>query len=91
MTQVHRVKLQRDAQSLTRLADDVLPWALANGLVLSGGGVCPVALLPTPVPRKEFQKAKDLGLLFNTLVHTLSNNHEFITSSLRQCVAFFLS
>lgn len=40
--------------------------------------VAPFVLLPTPYPRREFEKALKLQPLINELVYSIANNHEFL-------------
>ena len=40
--------------------------------------VAPFVLLPSPFPRREFEKAIKLQPLINELVHKIACNHEFL-------------
>ncbi|TPX63011.1 glutathione synthase [Powellomyces hirtus] len=79
---------------LDELKTHAVDWALAHGLVVraptsSGASPAesavpavthaPVALFPSPFPRKLFEQALVLQPLFNELVDNVARDHEFLT------------
>lgn len=44
----------------------------------------PFALFPTPFPRNQFVKAQSVQLYFNTLMHRVRNDPEFLISNLSE-------
>lgn len=49
----------------------------------------PVTLMPTKFPAKEFQYALDIQNDFNKLIFNISNNHEFLKSTLKSISQFY--
>lgn len=46
----------------------------------------PFTLLPSSFPRKEFEKAKNIQLILNELIHNVAHDYEFLRSVLKQWV-----
>jgi glutathione synthase len=44
--------------------------------------MAPFFLLPTPFPRREFEKVYKLQPLINTLMHRVAHSHDFLQRSL---------
>ncbi|KAK9766737.1 Glutathione synthetase [Basidiobolus ranarum] len=76
---------------LEELKQVALDWAFAHGLVMRGpvdtqtglppaGEVinAPFALFPSPFPKHCFQEALELQPAMNQLLHTISEDHEFL-------------
>lgn len=43
----------------------------------------PVAVLPVPFPRESFETAKSVATIYNTLVDRVSQDDEYVESTLR--------
>lgn len=82
--------------SSKELQDTVLvaiDWALAHGLIVrptldkqstNNAAVthAPFALYPTPFPRKEFEKARNVQQPWNTLIHKMSQDDQLISETM---------
>ncbi|KAI8096912.1 glutathione synthetase [Halteromyces radiatus] len=73
---------------LNHIRAEAIDWALAHGLIVrpttekqqyfehnAAVTHAPLALYPTPFPRAEFFKAKDLQIPWNTLIHRMSKDN----------------
>ncbi|CAI5484933.1 unnamed protein product [Closterium sp. Yama58-4] len=80
---------------LRGMVDESLVWSSLNGLVVGdqtvedsgsvpGSGLvpAPVTLLPTPFPAHHFHRAVELAPLFNELVDAVSQDADFLQSTL---------
>ncbi|CAO3613374.1 unnamed protein product [Cunninghamella blakesleeana] len=67
---------------------EAIDWALSHGLIVrptfekqqyfkKNASVihAPLSLYPTPFPRAEFYKAKDIQVPWNTLIHQMSQDN----------------
>ena len=48
--------------------------------------VLPFTLLPSSFPRKNFEKAKNIQILLNELIHKVAHNNDFLTESLKRYI-----
>lgn len=48
--------------------------------------VLPFTLLPSSFPRKNFEKAKNIQILLNELIHKVAYNNDFLTESLKRYI-----
>jgi len=46
--------------------------------------VIPFGLLPSAFPRKEFNKAIEIQVILNELIHKVAHDHEFLCSALKK-------
>ena len=44
----------------------------------------PFGLLPSAFPLKEFNKAREIQVILNELIHKVAHNHEFLCSALKK-------
>jgi len=44
----------------------------------------PFGLLPSAFPLKEFNKAKEIQVILNELIHKVAHDHEFLCSTLKK-------
>jgi len=44
----------------------------------------PFGLLPSAFPLKEFNKAKEIQVILNELIHKVAHDHEFLCSALKK-------
>ncbi len=44
----------------------------------------PFTLLPSPFPKKEFEKAVKIQSLINELIHFVAHDHEFLKNVLKK-------
>lgn len=78
----------KDFQDLVDKAKD---WALMHGISMRSKqnfnknqiGIAPFALLPSRFPKKCFEKAKDIQVLLNELMHKVAHDDYFIRSTLK--------
>ncbi|ORZ19344.1 glutathione synthase [Absidia repens] len=83
---------QASSTKLSEIRAEAIDWSLAHGLVVrptidkqqhfehnAAVTHAPLALYPTPFPRAEFYKAKNLQLPWNTLIHRMSQDDQLIT------------
>ena len=73
---------QADIEKLRALAS---AWSGLNGLVVmrpTGIQVAPFSLLPMPFPRRVYSEVKAMMLDFNALVHTVSQDYDFLMEHL---------
>lgn len=79
---------------LKELAAKAKDWALMHGAAMRSKSnfscdslqFAPFILLPSPFPRKEFQKAIELQTVLNELTHKVAHSREFLSSCLREAV-----
>lgn len=50
--------------------------------------ILPFTLLPSSFPRKNFEKAKNIQVLLNELMHKAAHDNDFITKSLKRYTKF---
>ncbi|XP_018020366.1 glutathione synthetase, partial [Hyalella azteca] len=75
---------------LQQLAADAKDYALLHGAGMRYKdsfstdtlSMAPFFLLPTPFPRREFEKVYKLQPLINTLMHRVAHSHDFLQRSL---------
>ncbi|KAF5274399.1 hypothetical protein FQA39_LY07279 [Lamprigera yunnana] len=77
-------------QELTKKARD---WALMHGAAMRSRTqkfsedilqFAPFILIPSPFPRKEFEKATEIQPILNEMMHWVAHNSEFLLSSLKE-------
>ena len=72
------------------LANECKDYCLTHGLVMRAKDSyfmvehAPFTLLPTAFPKRLFSEAKEVQKDFNLLVHTVSQNHEFLKEALQR-------
>jgi glutathione synthase len=44
----------------------------------------PFILLPSTFPREEFNKATEIQIILNELIHKIAHDYEFLSSSLKR-------
>lgn len=70
-------------------------WALMHGIALRSRSqfsedslqFAPFVLIPSVFPRKEFEKAVQIQVILNELMHKVAHNREFLTMSLKETIA----
>jgi len=80
------VNIDFDEKTLEDVVSKAKDWAVMHGAGMRSKtaynpdslNVAPFVLLPTPYPRREFEKALKLQPLINELVYSIANNHEFL-------------
>lgn len=88
------IKFPVENHVLQELAKNAQEYALTNGFVMRLDKFCtdetvvfaPFTFVPSPFPRKEFLKAKDIQKDINEVLHKVANDHEFLKNSLRSTV-----
>lgn len=76
------------------LIDRAKDWALMNGLCFRSKldvsrdflQFAPFTLLPSPFPREEFQNARDIQIILNTLIHRVAHDYDFLKETLQETV-----
>lgn len=89
------IKLPLSEKVVEEIETKARDWAGVHGAVLRTSEadpiyrleVIPFTLLPTPFPRKEFLKAKDIQKALNLLFHRVSYDPDFLTSTLKNTIA----
>lgn len=79
---------------LKEVVEKAKDWALMHGAAMRSKTnfssdslqFAPFILLPSPFPRKEFQKAIELQTVLNELTHRVAHSREFLTKSLKEAV-----
>ncbi|XP_047738761.1 glutathione synthetase isoform X2 [Hyalella azteca] len=79
---------------LQQLAADAKDFALLHGAGMRYKdsfstdtlSMAPFFLLPTPFPRREFEKVYKLQPLINTLMHRVAHSHDFLQRSLANTI-----
>lgn len=79
---------------LKEIVDKAKDWALMHGAAMRSKTnfstdslyFAPFILLPSPFPRKEFQKAIELQIVLNELTHRVAHSREFLTKCLKETV-----
>lgn len=69
-------------------------WALMHGVGMRDRNhfnkdmiqIAPFALLPSPFPRSEFEKAVELQPILNELMHKVAHDDEFLTNTLQNAL-----
>jgi len=80
------VPIDFDEKTLEDVVSKAKDWAVMHGAGMRSKAaynpdslnVAPFVLLPSPFPRREFEKAIKLQPLINELVHKIACNHEFL-------------
>lgn len=72
-------------EKLAALSAISIDWALAHGLCVTAPKQmppntthAPFALYPSPFPKSCYDKAQKLQPIYNSLVHSVSQNHKFL-------------
>ncbi|KAJ8672684.1 hypothetical protein QAD02_003944 [Eretmocerus hayati] len=69
-------------------------WILINGVCMRSrqnfdeniSEIAPFCLLPSCFPKSEFQRASEVQVLLNELMHKVAHNYEFLSSTLRSTI-----
>lgn len=81
-------------QQLEEIINKAKDWALMHGITMRSKEsfnrdqvqILPFTLLPSTFPRRNFEKAKNIQLLLNELMHKVAHNKDFITNSLKSTI-----
>ena len=46
--------------------------------------IAPFSLLPTTFPKREFEKATEVQIILNELMHKVAHDHQFLTEALKR-------
>ncbi|XP_061935933.1 glutathione synthetase isoform X2 [Apis cerana] len=88
------IQLQLSKEELESIIDKAKDWALMHGISMRSKvsfnknqvQVLPFTLLPSSFPRKNFEKAKNIQILLNELIHKVAHNNDFLTESLKSTI-----
>ncbi|XP_006610572.1 glutathione synthetase-like [Apis dorsata] len=88
------IQLQLSKEELESIIDKAKDWALMHGISMRSKvsfnknqvQVLPFTLLPSTFPRKNFEKAKNIQILLNELIHKVAHNNDFLTESLKSTI-----
>ncbi|EZA60374.1 Glutathione synthetase [Ooceraea biroi] len=88
------ISLDLSKKELEELIDKAKDWALMNGMCLRSKTnfnrdvlqFAPFALFPSPFPREEFQKAYDIQIILNTLIHRVAHDYDFLKETLQEII-----
>ena len=74
-------------QTAALLAEEALVWSAQNGLVVAAAQAgtfthAPLSLLPTPLPRDAFERARALAAPFGRLTAAVAADAEFLRTTL---------
>ncbi|KAJ1731351.1 Glutathione synthetase [Coemansia biformis] len=93
-----RPRYSQNAKSLRGYVETAVDWEATHGLLLraptavsaDGSGwqrtalvPAPIALAPSPIPRKEFEKVVALQPTLNALFDRIARDHDFLVSTLQ--------
>ncbi len=86
---IDEINLPLDDETLDHLTQFTKTWALSNGLIFSTNSrdeatYLPHMLLPSPIPRKQYEKALAVQPGFNELMWKVASDNEFLTSALKR-------
>lgn len=75
------------AQTAAQLAEHALVWSAQNGLVVAAAQAgtfthAPLSLLPTPLPRDAFERARALAAPFGRLTAAVAADADFLRTTL---------
>ncbi|KAJ8931279.1 hypothetical protein NQ314_015846, partial [Rhamnusium bicolor] len=79
---------------LKELVEKAKDWAIMHGAAMRSKtnfsedsvNFAPFVLLPSTFPRNEFNKAVDVQLILNELMHRVAHDREFLTSTLKDTI-----
>nr|CAD7606392.1 unnamed protein product [Timema genevievae] len=79
---------------LEEIVDKARDWALMHGAAMRSKDnfskdllqLAPFVLLPSPFPRKEFEKAVSIQPILNELMHKVAHSHDFLVASLKSTI-----
>lgn len=88
------IALDLPRKELDDLIDKAKDWALMNGMCFRSKTnfnrdllqFAPFTLLPSPFPREEFQKACDIQIILNILIHRVAHDYDFLKETLQETV-----
>ncbi|XP_078043592.1 glutathione synthetase [Augochlora pura] len=88
------IQLQVSNEEFQTVIDKAKDWALMHGISIRSKEsfnknqvqVLPFTLLPSVFPRKNFEKAKNIQILLNELIHKVAHNHTYIVNSLKSTI-----
>ncbi|XP_012350209.2 LOW QUALITY PROTEIN: glutathione synthetase [Apis florea] len=88
------IQLQLSKEELESIIDKAKDWALMHGISMRSRvsfnknqvQVLPFTLLPSSFPEKNFEKAKNIQILLNELIHKVAYNNDFLTESLKSTI-----
>ncbi|KZC04586.1 PREDICTED: glutathione synthetase-like [Dufourea novaeangliae] len=88
------IQLQLSNEEFQNIIDKAKDWALMHGISIRSKEafnknqvqVLPFTLLPSAFPRKNFEKAKNIQVLLNELIHKVAHNHSFLSNSLKSTI-----
>jgi len=88
------ISLPLKREILEDIFDKAKDWALMHGVCMRSkvnfSTAClqflPFGLLPSAFPLKEFNKAREIQVILNELIHKVAHDHEFLCSALKNTV-----
>ncbi|XP_063218316.1 glutathione synthetase-like isoform X2 [Bacillus rossius redtenbacheri] len=88
------ISLPLENEVLEDIIEKARDWALMHGVCMRSRSsfskdtlqFAPFVLLPSPFPRKEFQKAVSIQPILNELMHKVANDHEFLSETLKSTI-----
>ncbi|CAB3229458.1 unnamed protein product [Arctia plantaginis] len=88
------IPLPLDQKKLVNVIEKAKDWALMHGVGMRDRKhfnkdviqIAPFALLPSPFPRAEFEKAVELQPVLNELMHKVAHDDEFLMGTLQNAL-----
>ncbi|KAL0270491.1 UNVERIFIED_CONTAM: hypothetical protein PYX00_007888 [Menopon gallinae] len=88
------VPVPLDERVFPTLVSKAKDWALMHGAAmrsktnfsLDSLNFAPFALIPSTFPRKEFEKAVNIQIVLNELIHKVAHDHQFLSEQLRSTI-----
>ncbi|PNF30928.1 hypothetical protein B7P43_G03201 [Cryptotermes secundus] len=88
------IKLPLENEILEDIVDKAKDWALMHGAGMRSKvnfskdslQFAPFILLPSTFPREEFNKATEIQIILNELIHKVAHDYGFLSSSLKSTV-----
>ncbi|CAL7948958.1 unnamed protein product [Xylocopa violacea] len=88
------LRLPSSTHEIRELIEKVKDWALMHGVCMRSKKnfnkntlqFAPFILIPSPFPRKEFQKACQMQTVLNILIHRVAQDYNFLKETLKETI-----
>ncbi|XP_051161209.1 glutathione synthetase-like [Leptopilina boulardi] len=88
------LELNLSSQELETVTQKAKDWAIMNGISMRSKEffnldqvqIAPFLLLPSTFPKKEFEKAAEIQIIINELMHNVAHDHQFLIEVLKSTI-----